>query len=98
MIRIVENEEPEVRSSELVENEQEEDTPTPKMKQIAASPDLKQAQQDLEHYKNYLDELSTQTLMRVENLSQIEISLFERELALKNKEDGLRLDQITDID
>ena len=52
---------------------------------------MKQASIDLEKYKNYLDDLSTQTLLRIENLSQIEISLFERELALQTKEDANRM-------
>jgi len=42
---------------------------------------LQQAQYELTNYRNFLDELKEQTILRIENLTQIEISLAERELA-----------------
>lgn len=47
--------------------------------------ELEDGTEKLFAYREYLDQLKHQTIKRIENLSQIELSLFERELSLDSK-------------
>ena len=47
--------------------------------------ELQEGIDNLFSYRDYLDQLKNHTVKRIENLSQIEISLFERELSLDTK-------------
>ena len=47
--------------------------------------ELEDGTEKLFAYREYLDQLKQQTIKRIENLSQIELSLFERELSLDSK-------------
>lgn len=43
---------------------------------------MQEGLENLRNYKDYIDQLKSNTVKKVERLSQIELSLFEREISL----------------